>query len=139
MGARGPVPKRSDQRRRRNKDGVITKGVSTGVVEWPEPSDLWHPVAVAWYQSLEESGQSDYYEPSDVWTARYVAEAMSRNLQHGRFSAQLFAAVMSAMTELLTTEGARRRARMELQRDPAEVEDPRVAVLANYRDAAKRR
>jgi hypothetical protein len=64
--------------------------------------------------SLAESGQSQFYEPSDWAVARYVAEVMSRNLADGNMSAVMFAAVMSAMTELLTTEGARRRARLEL-------------------------
>ncbi|WP_260476410.1 hypothetical protein [Streptomyces sp. WAC 06783] len=64
---------------------------------------------------------------------------MSRSLAQGNFSAQLFQAVMSAMTDLLTTEGARRRARVELERgdageDPAEA--PRVTLMEAYRRAA---
>lgn len=70
--------------------------------------------------SLAGSGQARFYEPSDWQTARYVAESMSRNLSAGRFSSQHFAAVMSAMTDLLTTEGARRRARLELDRPEPE-------------------
>ncbi|MEW2580139.1 hypothetical protein [Streptomyces syringium] len=107
-----------------------------GVVSWPEPEDSWHPIARDWYCSLSTSGQSQFYEPSDVATARYVAEAMSRNLAGARFSAQLFAAVSSAMTELLTTEGARRRVRIELEREPAEKGTPAgVTAIADYRAA----
>ncbi|MBH1936509.1 hypothetical protein I5Q34_19885 [Streptomyces sp. AV19] len=105
----------------------------------PRPSGDWHPIAVRWFKSLRDSGQSQFYEQSDWATAYYVAEAMSRNLASGRFSAQLFASVMSAMTDLLTTEGARRRARIELEResggvDPAEA--ARVALMDAYRKAA---
>jgi hypothetical protein len=55
-----------------------------------------------------------YYEASDWATAYYVAEAMSKNLSQGKFSAVLFGAVMTATTSLLATEGDRRRLRLEL-------------------------
>ncbi|WP_367129941.1 MULTISPECIES: hypothetical protein [Streptomyces] len=133
------MPKRSAERRRRNKDGgeLVRAASAPGVVEWPEPEPSWHVIACDWYRSLAASGQAQFYEPSDVATARYVAEAMSRNLGAGaRFSAQLFAAVSSAMTELLTTEGARRRVRVELEREPAEEGIPvGVTAIADYRAA----
>ncbi|GAA0423764.1 hypothetical protein [Streptomyces luteireticuli] len=139
MGSRGPIPKRAVERRRRNRpDGpdLVRAAAAHGAVEWPDPDGAWHPVARDWYLSLGASGQAQFYEPSDVATARYVAEAMSRNLDTGRFSAHLFAAVCSAMTELLTTEGARRRVRVELEREPAEQETPAgVTAIANYRAA----
>lgn len=138
MGARGPVPKRSAERRRRNKpDGPdLAQAPSAPEVSWPDPDAAWHPVARDWYLSLAVSGQSRFYEPSDVATARYVAEAMSRNLNTSRFSAQLFAAVSSAMTELLTTEGARRRVRIELERVKGETETPAgVTAINDYRAA----
>jgi hypothetical protein len=139
-GSRGPVPKRSEERRRRNKpDGpeLVKVGAEDGavVVEMPPPLEHWHPLARDWYESLAESGQQVFYQPSDWQTARYVAEAMSRNLENPRFSAQLFAAVMAGMTELMTTEGARRRARVELERrKSAEPQVPAgVTAMADYR------
>jgi hypothetical protein len=75
-----------------------------------------HPIARRWYRSLKESGQAALYEPSDWAAAVLVAEAMTRLLASARLSAVGFAAVWSAMGELLTTEGARRRARVELER-----------------------
>jgi len=122
MGDRGPVPKRSDQRRRTNKpeDGLeVTKAPAAESVPVPEGDPQWHPIARDWFDSLAKSGQAVFYEPSDWATARYVADAMSRNLSTGRFSAQLFAAVMAASTTLLVTEGDRRRVRLELARAPA--------------------
>lgn len=118
-GTRGPVPKRTSQRRRTNAptDGMEVTA-APGAVEVPEPDEdpAWHPIALEWYRSLSKSGQSKFYEPSDWQVARYVAQAMSVNLTAGRFSAQLFAAVLSAMTNLLATEGDRRRLRLELER-----------------------
>lgn len=128
----GPVPKRDDQRRRRNVPAVpTTRAVGAAEVAVPEPDAGWHPIARDWFVSLAGSGQGRFYEPSDWQTARYVAESMSRNLSAGRFSAQHFAAVMSAMTDLLTTEGARRRARLELDRPESE---GKPAAKASSRD-----
>lgn len=136
MGERGPAPKRDAQRRRKNKPAVPTqKVVAEGKVEIPAPSEEWDPIAKDWYASLRTSGQSRYFEPSDWQAARYVAEAMTKNLNAKQFSAVLFAAVWSALGELLTTEGARRRVRMEVERvasaDPDE--DAAVAALDDYR------
>jgi hypothetical protein len=94
----------------------------------PDVDEAWHPIARRWFGSLRSSGQAAFYQDSDWATAVYVAEAMSRNLVAGRFSAQLFAAVMSGMTELLTTEGARRRARLELEN-----EQPEAGLVIDYR------
>lgn len=134
----GPVPKRSDQRRRRNKpEGSAPVKAPTAPNPPPAiaPDPNWHPIAQDWFESLAESGQAQFYEPSDWQTARYVGEAMSRNLAADRFSAQLFASVMAGMTELLTTEGARRRMRIELERQ-APAEPASVSIMAEYRRAA---
>lgn len=135
----GPIPKRANQRRRKNKpEGCEILKAPTNPVAPAVPTALaeWHPIARTWYESLAESGQAQFYEPSDWATASYIAEAMSRNLHAGRFSGQLFAAVLAGMTELLTTEGARRRARIELERGEPKAELPGVASMAKYRKAA---
>lgn len=130
----GPVPKRDDVRRRRNKSesGPTARAVAAKNVPVPRADPEWHPVATRWFKSLKDSGQSFWYEPSDWAHAYYIAEAMSRNLNAGRFSGQLFAAVMAGMTELLTTEGARRRARVELEREEV-ADDASVTAIDAYR------
>lgn len=133
MGERGPVPKRSTERRRRNVEGKVeTVAAPAAPVDAPPtPADL-HPIASRWFVSLASSGQARFYEPSDWAAAELVACEMSRLLSQ-RFSAQGFAAVWSAMTELLTTEGSRRRVRLEVERSQ---EKPAVvAVMDDYRDA----
>ncbi|MDH2392329.1 hypothetical protein QCN29_26840 [Streptomyces sp. HNM0663] len=138
MGARGPVPKRTDQRRRRNKDGGPVATAQSGTAAEPEQPSAdgdWHPAAARWYASLAESGQSRFYEPSD-WAQAWVwADLLSRQLFSERPSAQMVAAWSAAATELLTTEGARRRARLELERaGSADAdEDAAVAALDDYR------
>lgn len=127
-GRGGPVPKRAQDRRRRNKVDIDTVEV-LGEVPVPPADDEWHPLALEWYESLAKSGQSRYYEPSDWATARYIAEAMTRNLCNPRgFSDKLFSAVLSGMGNLLTTEGERRRVRMEIERS-ATAPAPKLASV----------
>lgn len=107
MGSRGPVPKRSDQRRRANKPAgpppksgrgssrndwaayalsigvVVPEGASrseifAAVAEQHDPD--WHPLARQLFDSLSKSGQAVFYQPSDWAMARVVAESISREL-----------------------------------------------------------
>lgn len=142
MGTRGPIPERSEARRRRNKDEGVPlvqapSGAPADLPELPEPDSLWHPIATDWYLSLRESGQAAFYQPSDWAVARLVAELMSRGLSSDRPpNGQYVAALNSLMTSLLTTEGDRRRARMELERKPSGPKLAAVRPLDAYRDLA---
>jgi hypothetical protein len=138
----GPIPKRSDQRRRRNapEPGQEIRTLSVaGEVKPPPASQDWHPVARRWYLSLRTSGQANYYEPSDWAYAYILAEMMTQGFEKGwggqaDASGIPPAAVLSGMASLLTTEGDRRRARLEIER---EAEKPKLATVtpANaYRD-----
>lgn len=135
MGARGPVPKRSTERRRRNKASKpdIAPAV-TATVDVPKANSRWHPIARRWYDSLAKSGQSQFFEPSD-WTSAYLAaEMMSALVRQPRPSAQMFAALWSAMADLLTTEAARRRVRLEIDRgQPDEGAQAGVTAIGDYR------
>ncbi|MGW1015587.1 phage terminase small subunit [Streptomyces niveus] len=139
MGAHGPIPKRSEERRRRNKDDGpalvrAPAGPPLDLPDLPEPDELWHPIATDWYLSLRESGQAAFYQPSDWAVARYAAHVMSQVLLSERANGQLVAALNSVMSSLLTTEGERRRARMELERKPAAKQAPAgVTAIADYR------
>lgn len=165
----GPVPKRSSQRRRRNKgpEGPPpTSGKGSGTSAWvayaeslgiavPEGAsraqvqelvaqgagdDGWHPLAREWFDSLADSGQAGFFEPSDWATARVYAEVLSSAVrllrEGGRGAGTLIERWQVGATELLTTEGARRRARIELERE-ADGQDEEttadVSELAEYR------
>jgi hypothetical protein len=132
MGERGPVPKRSNQRRRVNKDSEPQTAPAGEAPSVPEPIESWHPIAKGWYESLAVSGQSAFYEASDWATAVLVAESISRELKPQVVGVMeetgepVFAVVpmkgaalsayLKAMSSLLVTEGDRRRAQLELQR-----------------------
>lgn len=139
---RGPVPKRSDQRRRRNKDSQVEKvdlsGTSQPVkVEAPELGFTTHPIAEQWYASLADSGQSRFYEPSDWQSARMLTHEMGRMLNAGRVSAQTLAAVWSAMGDMLSTEASRRRVRMEIERGEGGGDPKKIAAVARMSDYLK--
>lgn len=194
MGQRGPVPKRSTQRRRSNspkpskgpaaevpkpirdlvnantrtslarlaaeagievraswdKRRIAEELVQVDVGKGPDP--MWHPLAIEWFESLRNSGQSHWYEPSDWALARILAESISRDL-HPRFvmatkdgkvvkesmpiNGTSLAAYLKGMSALLATEGDRRRASLELQRptpEGAEEGGADVSELAEWRE-----
>jgi hypothetical protein len=135
----GPVPKRSDQRRRRNKVDLDRVQIDTEVLvpELNLPGDL-HPVAVDFYESLRISGQAQYFEPSDWQRARVFVSLLSDVLYSSKPSSMMYAALQSDMQALLVSEGDRRKVRMEIDRLPADtsVEDAKVAQMNRYRRVA---
>ena len=157
MGARGPVPKRESQRRRRNKPegGPVQKAAGASEVPVPKGDGKWHPIAKRWFKSLATSGQAQFYEPSDWALAEVLAESISRDLRpqvvgvnektgqvieaEVPIKGASLSAYLKAMSSLLVTEGDRRRARLELERpapdDGEEVAD--VSELGRYRDRLK--
>lgn len=135
MAGFGPVPKRSEERIRRNKPEMeITRIEAQGEVVQPElnlPDP--HPIVLDLWQSMGESAQSKYYEPSDWAFARYVLHFADGLLKSSKPSAQMFQGVSSAMTDLLLSEGARRRVRMEIERNKSN------AVVIDVSEEIKKR
>jgi len=159
---RGPVPKRSDQRRYKPDGPPPERGKGATTESWrayaesigvdvpygagrndvqsaildATRTDEMHPLAREWLDALALSGQSHWYEPSDWATAKVLAHILSAALTAGRMNASLIERWQSGATELLTTEGARRRVRIELAQaaDGDQEEDARVAVLSDARN-----
>ncbi len=138
-GPRGPVPKPAAQRRRQNKPVAPVDETPAGpaLTSPPAASDeLWHPIAREWFDSLSQSGQSRFFEPSDWALARLGAEMMSSLCSADKPSAQMLMSLLSLTSSLLSTEGDRRRLRLELARGPQidEDEEASVSALADYRN-----
>lgn len=130
-----PVPKRASQRlgHRTKAEQAQTKVIkASGKVAVPPPAKDWHPMARDWYLSLADSAQSQHFEPSDWQAARLVAVEITRMLTAEYPNANLFGKVWSAMGELMTTEGARRRLKIEVERRPLGAAAP-VANMDDYR------
>jgi hypothetical protein len=113
----GPVPKRSDERIRRNKVD-IEKVTAIGKVPVPDLglADA-HPMVRSMYRAMRESAQSKYFEPSDWEFARFTMYFVDNLLKQGKPSSLLLQQVNSMLSSLLVTEGDRRRVRMEVERD----------------------
>ena len=140
MGTRGPVPKRTESLNgHRSKDELagskVTKALGADDVSQPEPDPDWHPIARRLWDSLAESGQSRFYEPSDWAVAYSLMDDLSYYKSSSKRSGQMLATIMSAMSSLLVTEGDRRRVQIELARPNAEdsEESTKVAVMDKWR------
>jgi hypothetical protein len=118
VGTRGPIGKRDDQRIRRNKPDVPTEKVQAiGVVAVPGlcMPDA-HPVTVDLYLSMQESAQARFFEASDWAYARFCLHFCDQLLKSSRPSGQTLSVVQSMLSELLVSEGSRRRLRIEVER-----------------------
>lgn len=152
MGSRGPAPKRDAERRRRNKPSTPIDTIDLAApVSIPEADPKWHKIAKAWYESLRDSGQSQFYEPSDWTIACLIAESISRDLkpqaiglhpETGKvvraripLKGAALSSYLKAMSALLVTEGDRRRAGIEITRAAPKAELAAVSVMDEYRDA----
>lgn len=124
----GPVPKRSDQRRRRNKVDIDKAPVSlpAGVVRGPEAPPEITGLARDWYDSLRTSGQSVFYADSDWTSAWIIARAVQKFDE--RPTAHMLTAILSGLGSLAATEGDRRRLRIELERVQESDPDEEAAV-----------
>lgn len=144
-GSRGPIGKKNEE-----KMGHRTKAelARTEVVNLDEIDDeileraevgmipaieSWHPIAKQWYESLNNSGQKIFYQPSDWATAYVLAESLSRDLkpqfvgvneETGEVIMQAIplkgaslSAYLKGFSSLLGTEGDRRRLQLELERE----------------------
>lgn len=133
----GPIPKRSDERTRRNKtdeSGLeLKKGNSFGVREAPPAREEWCDEVVHWYAMLQNSGMSEFYEYSDYAQALIIGDALNEfySREPGRRSWQMVDTVLKHMATLGTTEGERRRMRIELE--PATAPEKSAAQKAKDR------
>lgn len=118
----GPVPKRDDQRIRRNKPDLQTDTVTMigPVVIPPLGIEDPHPLTYDMYEAMKDSGQARYYEPSDWAYARFALHFADDLLKSGKPSSMMLQQVNSMLSDLLLAEGQRRRVRMEVERGNTE-------------------
>lgn len=131
MGTRGPIPKRDEDRIRRNipVDPTVTVQMP-GRVGIPELGDIshlgeTHPLVVEMYESMKQSASIKYFEPTDWAFARLTMHTLNAELISAKnlgkpVGAMKLTAITQMLSALLLTEGDRRRARLEVERAPAE-------------------
>ncbi|QHB38033.1 terminase small subunit [Mycobacterium phage Noelle] len=140
MGDRGPIAKRSDQRVRRNKtDNPVTKLPVKGPVKQP-PIGIpdAHPVVTQLWDSLRDSAQAHYYEPSDWAYCRMALHFANKLLWSDKPNGQILATVNSMLNGLLVSEGDRRRVQLEIERNQADAVVVDVAAMFAQQLGAQR-
>lgn len=144
MGSRGPIPKRSGQGHRitqakKVKAGVKRVRVKDGVIKPPTADPEWHPIAKALWQAVKDSKYTIYYEPSD-WILLFDACDEISVYKYGGMnrSAVMRASLNQMLSGLLLTEGDRRRARIEIERDTSAEPEESAGIVAMRDFLAKR-
>lgn len=112
----GPVPKRSDQRRRRNTTPHPIAKVGGAAAGAPllEMDDV-HPLAAEWYAALSEGAEAQFYTPALWQRARVVARMLSDLLNSSKPSSMMYTALQADMKALLVDAGELRRLHIEVQ------------------------
>lgn len=124
------VPKRDDKRRNR-VTAKADKVYAEGNVEQPEPPATWGPQAKAWYESLADSAQAEFYEPSDWQTALVAGWLLDEWMNTRR--ATTMGEFRMLCSQLVATEGERRRARLEIHRNAPEEEKRGAVAVSEYK------
>lgn len=106
----------------------------TSLVKAPAPNPDWHPVAMMQYEAAKRSAIREFFEPTDWSTLFVICETLSAHLnpqpvviQQGRDAGQVvmvtqpmtgatLGAILSGLTNLMFSEGSRRRLRIEVER-----------------------
>lgn len=145
MGARGPIPEREANlarpRERKGKDEQPVKKGTLFPTHQPEADPEWTPLAKMIWQSLADSGQSAYYQQSDWAYAYMLCEQITEyhiNLETGevkkRRSPEMLKAIMNGLSNLLMTEGDRRRVRIELEEPEVEESKATLTIMSQYKE-----
>lgn len=147
MANTGPIPKRSEERRRRNarteageSTDVDTLEVDDDLVEAPPVNEDWDPLVQRFYTSVVDSAFTRFYEPSDWMVLQVTCESLSRDLgeqflgiaeKTGEalygvipLKGASLTAYAKIWSSLMLTEGDRRRMRLEIERKSAQADLP---------------
>lgn len=138
----GPIPVRDAERTRRNKPenegGVSLAKGNAYPVTIPPADETWYPRAKDWYESLATSGMAEFMQNSDFEYARILCDALTHYYKHP--TAMMLASILAGMTSLGTTEGDRRRMRIELEKPKPVLESASITAIGDYKSklAAKK-
>lgn len=127
----GPMPKRSEDRVRRNKDGLPTdKYDLDGEVEIPH-AFFFNPLINDLWLSMRQSVNVKFFEPSDWQYAKLTLTLMEKVMGTDPEDMKVPGAMLmgtfdSMMSKMLLTEKDRRTLRIEAERNGSKVEEGEV-------------
>lgn len=116
----GPVPKRSEQRRRTNTP-VRELVKPSGAAPAPELTGDVHPLARSFYESLAASPEADFYSAA-VWQRAlihvHVLSSVLEERGNRGISSMLYTALQHDWKSLLVDPAEQRRLGIEIQAAP---------------------
>jgi hypothetical protein len=104
---------------------IDTVPVSGDAIVWPDPDSGWCPIAVAWYIAHRDE-DARYRSSTDVASLFMWSSVIDRAFRSPRLSGQLLAVIRQAEAAHGSTEGDRRRLRIELDRRPVIESDHQI-------------
>lgn len=141
--SRGPIPKRSDSRTRRNKtneSGIAVKKGEATAISWPHPAKEWQKPVKDLYQGLKKSGMAQFYQQGDVQWAWLACDELNNYRLYGGGAMKLQAVLSMFSQSLGILEGDRRRMQIELEVPEAPVEpESRSSKVTNIQDRINKR
>lgn len=146
MGARGPVPYRTEElsrprdANRKTAEGTrpdVKRGMLKPATPY-QPDEEWHPTAIRLYEAAIESGQAEFFQQSD-WALLYSAcediSAMKMMQEKtGKPHAEQMKALYGVLSTLMFAEADRRRLRIELMGEEDDSESYGEAAVQGYRE-----
>ena len=101
----------------------------------PAESRAWHPVAKRLWRAAKNSGQAQFYQPSDWAVMYFLLDEVTAYLVAPRRNGQILTALMGGFSSLMMTEGDRRRLQIELtQPSSEELASAGVEEMAKWRE-----
>ncbi len=140
---RGPIPKPSNRRlgHTDSTDEPVTQ-VEIVAVEPPyEAEPAWQDYIQRLWNNLGRGAMAQYYQPTD-WDQAFITLTIldyvicNPNPQTMQVNAAAISSCMSDLARLGVTEGDRRRLRIEAKPIGMPTLDPKIAILAEYRQIA---
>lgn len=129
-----PMPRKRDAERRNRAtpkaDKILVQGTELPVKQ-PRARSGWRPEVRAWYRSLANSAQAVFYEDSDWQTALVAADALQNWYDTGRTA--MYEQWRMTCSQLMVTEGERRKNRLEIHRNAAEEMEQGAKTVQEYR------
>jgi hypothetical protein len=135
MAGRGPAPKPSDRRARRNADPIGSVVLRFQPTDAPElPDDIeWHPRTQAWWAMWQESSQADTFTQTD-WSF-LLDTALMHHAMWSKGQWTLAAEVRLRVAKFGATPEDRARLRMVFA--DADEKDEKRAAKTSSRDRFK--